>query len=726
MIISMFRRLVALSVAGGLLFALNCTAAERATWVPVRETSLVVAPGSPLDFSSLLPNRPIDAQTHLVVGRGGHIAFSDTPDQPVRLFCASLAWSPASGGFPDHADAEIYARQLAMHGYNIARFHFVDASLMDGRAIDFDFDPETLDRLWYLMAALKKNGISWIMDGVTSPRGAYGGFDDRWDMNGSLKLDLYTSDVAFQHWLELQKRLLGTVNPYTGIAPLADPALALVVLANENGLQFDSWVYARPGQPPYAKQLQPLFDAWLLTRYGSTAQLAKAWGAVPHGERLEDASVALPDNRDERSHRTTDMLAFFADLERRTADKLTAALRGLGYKGMISDYNNWATIQTGLSREALQVVTMNAYQGFVSSYEAGARIEQKSSLADGINYLREVAAGRWLGRPFVLTEYDQLFWNRYRYEAGLAAPAFAALQGWDAICRHAQGPIALRYGEDFPQKTRLLPYAIALDPVARAGETLAALLFRRGDVATSPLDIRFSVTGEGDLPSNPDGREPQSLTQLALVAGIGLARSDSGTKEPTIAQPREDGDLAGILARLRGDGALPKGNATSPQRGVFQSTTGEFTVNTRALQATVATPRTDAVAFARLGAPVTAGPLRVTASSGSALVAVSALDGANVAESHRLLLIFATDARNSDMRFADADAQVIADYGHLPAVIRQGTVTIGLAGRGAWTISPVGLDGVVHSPVASGSGPVATTLNNVGPDGPTTYFLIER
>lgn len=719
-------RIVGLLLALGLALGLGGSAASPSSWVAVRETSLVLAPGSPLDFSTMLPNRPIDAGSHLVIGAGGHIAFSDTPEQPARLLCASLAWSPASGGFPDPADADLYARQLAMHGYNVARFHFVDASLMLGRSGDFDFDPETLDRFRYMLAALKQNGISWIMDGVTSTRGAYGGFDDRWEMNGGLKLDLYTSEAAFAHWLKLQQVLLGTVNPYTGLAPLADPALALVVLANENGIQFDSWVYAKPGKPPYAAQLQAPFDQWLLDRYGSTAGLEKAWGPVRPGGRLEEGSVGLPADRDERGPRMRDAQAFFVDIERRTAEKMTKALRGLGYIGMVSDYNNWATIQTGLSRKALQVVTMNAYQGYVSSYDPGATIEQVSALADGANYLRDVAAGRWLGRPFVLTETDQVFWSRYRYEADLVAPAFAALQGWDAICRHAQGPIVLRYGEDFPQKKQLLPYAIALDPVARAGETLAALLYRRGDVATSPVIVSFAVTGDADLTDNPEGREPKPLTALALVARIGLAASGETSNGPSIAQPRREDAAAEVLAQLRDSRALPAGNGTAPEQGRFESSTGELRVDTRALQASVVTRRTDAVAFARIGAPMSAGALRVTAASGPGLVSVSALDDKAVAESRKLLLIFATDARNSEMRFADLSEQVIADYGHLPVLIRHGTVTLTVAGTGPWTISPVGLDGVVHPAAARGEGPVAARLDNVGPDGPTTYFLIER
>ena len=36
-------------------------------------------------------------------------------------------------------------------------------------------------------------------------------------------------------------------------------------------------------------------------------------------------------------------------------------------------------------------------------------------------------------------------------------PAYAAQQGWDVLCRHAHGPIILKYGEPYPHKKRCCP-----------------------------------------------------------------------------------------------------------------------------------------------------------------------------------------------------------------------------------------------------------------------------
>ncbi|WP_455269990.1 glycoside hydrolase [Rhizobium herbae] len=695
-------------------------------WLPVRETSMVLGKQSPLNFSAILPNPPIQAGSQLLTGQKGRLVRASEPNKPVRLLCASLAWSPASGGFPSHADADVYAAELVKHGYNIARLHFVDASLMFGRDRDFDFDPEVLDRIHYLLAALKRNGIYWIMDGLSSWRGAYGGYDDRWDPASDLKLALYFDDKAFDHWVELQRRFLALVNPYTGTAPINDEALALVILVNENNIEFDSIVREREGKPHYDERLKLPFNDWLKQRYGSTAALAKVWTDLQSGERLEDDSIELPRSRYEDSPRLKDLQAFFISVETSTAARMAQALRSLGYTGEISSFNNWPTIQTTLSREDLPVITMNTYQDWVGSYSPGATMTQNSSIDDGAGYMRLIAAARWLGKPFVVSEYDHLFWNRYRYEAGLVMPAYAAQQGWDVLCRHAHGPIILKYNEPFAHKKAMLPYAIALDPVARAGETLAALLFRRGDVATSKLTIPFLVRGTEDLGGDMQAREPERLTELGLVGAIGMAKAADGSLG--VGQPRSSVDPQAILDAVKAAGLLAKDNQTDLKTGLYESDTGELLLDRLRGQLRVSTPKTEAVAFSTLREPINLGSVRVEASDGNGLLAVSVIDDAeSIAQSRRLLVIYATDARNTGMQFSDDEEKVIADFGRLPVLIRKGYVDLSLRlAEGQWRLTPITLNGVASKAAGQVISPTGFRLSNDAASGPTTFFLLER
>jgi hypothetical protein len=117
----------------------------------------------------------------------------------------------------------------------------------------------------------------------------------------------------------------------------------------------------------------------------------------------------------------------------------------------------------------------------------------------------------------------------------------------------------------------------------------------------------------------------------------------------------------------------------------------------------------------------------VEGSDGSGLFAAAAIDGAaSLAEAKRILLIYATDARNTGMRFQDSDNRVIDDFGRLPVLIRKGKIQVSFNDRLArWRLSPVGLDGVVHPALKMGNGRIELMLSNDTPSGPTTFFLLE-
>lgn len=706
---------------------LICQPIWAAEWLPVREISLEVQPGSPIDFSGMLPNSPIDEAGRIVINATGKLAKVENRQAPLRFLCASLAWSPASGGFPDHETADRYAAQLKMHGYNIARFHYVDAALMEGRSTDFDFNPDVLDRIHYLLAALKRNGIYWIMDGLSSSRGAYGSFSDRWEVKGDLKLGAQIDDSDFNHWLEFQKRFLAKVNPYTGMAPVRDPALVAIVPFNEDGLEFDSMMQEGVRGAAFSERLTPLFNEWLSRKYETSEALVQKWGWWVTRGNLNDRFIALPTNRYERSERMRDLQSFFIEVEEGATHKMTQALRELGFRGVILPYNNWPTIQTGVTRSIQEAVAMNTYQDWVDSYSPGTSIQGKSSLEDGLLYLRTIAAARWFDRPFFVTEYDHLFWNPYRYEAGLAAPGFAALQDWDVLCRHAHGPIILSYGEDFAHKKQMLPYAIALDPVARAGETLAALVFRRGDMKSSSLRIPFLADGQAHLPDGINDMEPEMLTRLALLGPIGLQSQLDHDQTNVAVPPMRDGQTpAVIVSQLKQRGELDTSHLADLDAGNIISQTGELELHAPDKKLALRSPMTEALAFNGIDADVDLGFVTLQSADGRGLFAMSSLDGMPLEHSKRMLVILASDAHNTDMRFRGTDERVIDDFGRLPVRIRKIQIGIRFHTDSAFRISPVGLDGRVYNPIIAAKGQNAVMLTNDVPSGPTTYFLMER
>ncbi|NKC03271.1 hypothetical protein HED55_07665 [Ochrobactrum haematophilum] len=223
-----------------------------------------------------------------------------------------------------------------------------------------------------------------------------------------------------------------------------------------------------------------------------------------------------------------------------------------------------------------------------------------------------------------------------------------------------------------------MPYTFAVDPVARAGETLASLLFRRGDVKTASFAVPFMMQGETSLGDSLETREPERLkTLLALVGGIGLFASGLQWPETTakgIEINYRNVALDNVLERLKQAGLSLKDNATDPYRGIFASATGEILLERDRTRMRVVTPRTEALAFADLKDSLTLGQLTLSHAEGRGLVSVSALDTQPLATSEKMLVIFATDARNTGMRFRDDAQKEIEDWGRLPVTLLRNRV----------------------------------------------------
>ena len=745
--------------------------AEGGNWQPVKDVSLQIDPGSILDFSGFLaPAKPITAR--LIVNSSGAFAAADTPQQAQRFLMASTGFASATGGFPDHATADLYVRQLRLHGYNMARIDFEEDTLMQGRKADFDFNPDQFDRFHYLLAALKKQGIYYMLNGLSSGNGGYGGIDDRWVDHRHLRIGVYYDPDALAHWKMLMDKMLGAPNPYSGVAPLADPAMAGLIMVNEGGLAFLS----HAGIPDV---LRPLFNDWLKKKYGNTAALAQAWkGELAGSESIESKSVALPKQDAWSSRRMSDVQRFFFDLEKSTADWMTAYLRQVGYQGLATAYDNWLSPAASLSRGQFEWVDLHNYFAEPSAFvNQGSQMPQDSMLAGGAKYIAELAANRHAGRAFTVSEYGQVFWNKYRRETALAVPAYAAFQSWSMIAQHA-GAIELAYGNSNSRgrKDAIYPFIVGLDPVARANETLAALLYLRGDVAPAKQTLGIKLSPEFVFDQNGIYSDmPFDLSRMGLVSAIALdpsgklessydAQIQPGSVDVKVGGKLVHGDeslatKAGNLAReyggnlggnvgaqlgksdavaagrfngrigaLRSAGVEDANNPSAMDRGYYQSDTGQIVLDTQKRRLTVVTPRTEAAVFDTLE-PIGLSSLKIDSADTAALVSVSSMDGNPLQSSKRMLVIVATDARNSNMQFSDANETSLAALGKLPVQIQTATVKLTLSNTNAaqlkvYSDTLAGKRGDAIA-VEHGTGSITFTLDTSKlSHGPTTYFEI--
>ncbi|MDD1606846.1 MAG: hypothetical protein LUP96_09180, partial [Methylococcaceae bacterium] len=679
-----------------------CRAEQKsAHWLSVSDHDLSIQTGSALDFSALVETGIAGQHGRIIRGVNGHLAYADDPNTQRRFFCASQPHG-AGHGFPDHETADRYARQVRLHGYNVVRFHFVENELMSRRTQDFDFNPEQLDRFYYFTAALKREGVYWLMDAMSAWNGVYGDVsDDRWAFKHNVKLGVYFDNEAQAHWKKLVEQVLNKENPYTHLSPLQDPALMGVILVNEGGLNHQ--VNLSTVDKADLDKVDQAFTQWLIVKYGSIDKALAAWGESSSSNTV----IEVPTNDWSYSARVADSQRFYYETQKNTLQWMTNHLRGLGYQGLISSYDNWNNLQDSATRQLLEWVDMHDYQDEPSDWvSAGSRLAQESSFTNHLAYIRDLASTRYWFKPFTVSEYDQPFWDSSRYETGLAMGAYSSFQDWDLICRHSYA-IELGYANKGDEKTHqaIYPFDIGMDPIGRAGETLAALLFARQDVKPALHKVDIQLTPDYVFNQQAGiGKLPEAISNIALVTGLGLTWQQEAGKVDKVIQPDEsaptitdkiitklsklsdlaNSDWTNLLSTLKASDILPTHNI-SDNNGIFQSDTGEITLNGHDKILSVITDKTEAVAFGKTLPPPLA-KLTIKSASAPALFAASSLDGLALAQSKRILLIYATDARNTDMTFADAKSRTLKNLGTLPVLIKNSRIAFSLNNSNAQSL----------------------------------------
>lgn len=722
-------------------------------WLTLAPQSLDVAEGDALDFSALVPARPAGSDGALTVGADGKLHLGSSADP--RFNCGMLANGPnMTWSMPTHAEADALAVQLRRHGYNLIRFHFMDGRLKLGAPGGVGVNPENLDRYYYLLAALKKNGIYWMLDILTSPDGDQTRSYAAGHSVNNLKARVNFAPDARESWLRMLNEVYTRTNPYTGVSPLADPALAFVIGANENSLGF--WTpLAKDG--PYPTGLPDRFNQWLRSHYASPTALSAAVPDLTPDERSGRAAVSAPQNWNANGQRTAQFRAFTSSLEVDTYHWMTDEMRAAGYKGPVLGYPEWYQGLDNRTRAALPITDLHAYVGEVSNFSRGAPLKLTSMTDDdGLNDWLTNAAGRWLDRPLVLSEYGSPFPNPARRDSGLLFPSVSAFQGYSAICRMATMSAEPQIPAPADNAKPIMPYSVGLDPVARVAETLSTMLFYRRDVAEAQGPGVAIPFGEAQMENANSGFIPRPIKRAALLVKFGLVPPDkvdalpSGTQVVPIGAPPQGmmgkamdrlvsltGDpqqrTQGLIAKLFASGLLPKDNRTSVANGVYQSQTGETVVDQANGIITISTPRTEAIDTrnAQSGA-ITLRTLSVASLSEGAVVAATSLDAKPLADSSRILLMLAGDARNTGMALAgNGPNRTLVDWGKLPIQLQRVVAKISLRTSGTFSgqFSVLALNGKPLSAktVSASGGTVQLTLDTAAVrSAPTTYFLLER
>ena len=679
-------------------------------WRPVDTSDLVVKAGSALDLSGLVDRSPAGTWGRVTVDAAGRLVFEKRPERELRFFSIQLLPGSTIGmQYMSHAEVEALVETIVRQGYNMVRIHGPGRFLVGpGRgaalknqdtfplpetADEIEFDPVAQDRLDYFIYLLKKNGIYINLDGLVS----FVGFSSEVGLSiaarhsNSAKVQMFVNPARRRNWTAGVSKILTHRNPYTGTALKDDPVLALLQYYNEQDIRLDL--------RDYSDAFQPLWSEFLQRKYRSYSSLYAAWqGRCGDVALLPDGSFSQVPGISFKVARTNtpagiDMTRFQAERELEMTRFYQREMARIGYRGLTTQWDMATRLVHLPARAEMPVITMHGYHAHPSGYggSRGITLNQKSPLAEGGSAVKRQSTARWLDRPYLITEFGFVFWNRYRHEQGLVYGACASLQNWNGIACHCNQ--AVLYGD------ALVSFQVGHDPVGRASELVTAFCYLRGDVRPSPHTVEIPISEEFAFGGRAMGAIPDELSRMWIWSRIGLtfagryrapvnadlritpdgtAQTGGSDMFEEIRATRGTAGLERYCARLKRDGILPGNNRSNPARGLYESDTGEIIMNVKTAELSLQTVRLEG-AVLKSDHPVTLDALTVERCTVPVAVTVVSLDRRSIRNADRLLAVIATDARNSNMRFSDKEETTLESIGTLPVLVKTGRFRLAIA-----------------------------------------------
>ncbi|MEM2286028.1 MAG: beta-galactosidase, partial [Ignisphaera sp.] len=506
-----------------------------------------------IDLSVYL-HKPAGKYGHVYVGSDGRLYVGS---QRIRFLGINLV-SPAI--FAPQSVAEALAKRFAKYGINLVRLHALDAHWTSDNIFRApgtrELDPTRLDRLDYLVAKLKENGIYVNINLL-----CYRSFSS----SDGLPREVDSMNIKDKHILgffykpvrdlqkEFARKLLTHVNPYTGLSYAEDPAIAFIEILNEYGMVF-GWFDGAVDRLPdvFKSELQKKWNEYLRQKYGSTTNLRNAWGSLYSDENLEAGTVRIF-TLSEYSNRPTAAQRDWAQF-----------LWYLDYDYFRDMYNY---LKNELKVKALVIGTQMTWGGTPN-------IMQHMDLADSHGYWNYPAGDFWsgdyyvlntamvnnptsstivgmanqkiAGKPHTISEYNHPFPNMYRAEGWVFLSAYGAFHDWDGILPYCYGDPD--YGWNFDTRRIMATLDFGQDPQRWAMMITAHMLFVRGDVQVArqwvavelsrDQEIEFIRSRTAGVWNLPNGRMAGNPAHTALLHGVVVVPSNR-SRPPNTLLPRD-------------------------------------------------------------------------------------------------------------------------------------------------------------------------------------------
>lgn len=604
---------------------------------------------APVDLSRFL-DAPAGKHGFLGVNNG-RFEFED--GTAIRFWGTTLTGSAC---FPPQDFAPRLADRLAKYGFNLVRFHMMDAAWSDPPLVQYDdrgvleLNPVAMDRLDFFLIQLQNRGIYACFDGLDArvlDHSAGLPYADAIPP-GWKGLIHYTPELR-RRFVEFLDRFWTHRNAYAGwnnrVTEYRDsPAIAMILLMDENTIA------AAPRPHPYF-----------------TAELEKLWPVWREENHLDEAGFDL-------NAQDAETVSFLSETTARSLIDFFNVLRELGVKAPIAGTNLFLA-PADLKREAsmdyvaagaLWNPPFAAFKGYPNQ-----RMTDVNPLAAPA-LISRLAYARLSEKPFVAMSWGEPWPNETRAELPLWLAAAACAQDWQgcvgSTCASVNKPAL-----DFIPA----PFEAGVDPARFGVMPAAALLFHRRDV--EPLSRRIAMGLAGNVYNATEGVSPDEARPPRLAERVRVeTRIDSRPSGRNVLAPTQPEKFDELLERNPPNPALRH----DPARGLVS----------------IDAPRVQAV-IGRINqaAPHDLSGLMVESGIDFAVVCAVSLDDRPLAESADVWLTVLSDARNTGFASKPApQGRLIDSIGKGPIQLRRTPVRVFLKTHGErWTVEAIGADGRV-------------------------------
>lgn len=585
----------------------------------------------PVDLSFMYKNEKPAGKHGFLKAQGEKFAFEDGTE--ARFWGVNFN---SAQNFPSHEHSEKVAKRLAKTGVNIVRFHQLDGEWSTPNIFRFSrganplntlsFDPESMDRLDYLIYCLKKEGIYVYMDLLTYRRFQSG---DGVEAVGWLKDAAKPYSTFSRKLIELQKKfnndLWNHVNPYTRLAYKDEPAIVLTEVANE----CDLWS-SNVSLEPYRSELEKMYRKW-----------------------AADNKVKVGKEKVEFDKNDINIQKFFIKVTTDYYQEMIAHMRDLGVKIPIAG-TNWTINAAHLTAQtAGNFIDSHSYHyNFGLWHDGNKQFMNEPMTGRKNNMIPGLAYYSVQDKPFFVSEWDNPWPNEWRAESSLLLAAVGVMQGWGGFTVHTY-----RYSLDED-----------VDMIAKpiTGEALNGVYFRGGlfDVFNDPA--KFGLFYHAALITRRGDVKPAEKTVNIIPADL-FARVGQ-TLNLTAEKHRVKTVLDGQVAK--GDMSVSTDKPfINPSEKEVLSDTKELYRNLEKKIGWIDSPQTKAVyGFIGNEGEIKLADATIHAATDFATIAISSLTDEPISNSTNMLLTAVGRAENTNCKYNEDHTQVL-DTGHGPILV---------------------------------------------------------